>query len=152
MVFNTTSSNISVISWWSALLVEETGVHGENRSLATSHWQTLSHSHDCVKYSIKFASLNRKKIFLNAIRASLSKCFWNRLRKYYLSKMQLIPMWLYHYCVLGSMLQYIYNGFLHKLVWDQYYYLVLNPEIKNSQKLVMSNPEKSLKIPKGYPK
>jgi hypothetical protein len=26
MVFNATSSNISVISWWSVLLVEETGV------------------------------------------------------------------------------------------------------------------------------
>jgi len=30
MVFNTTSNNSSVISWWSVLLVEETGVPGEN--------------------------------------------------------------------------------------------------------------------------
>jgi hypothetical protein len=30
MVFNTTFNNISVISWWSVLLVEETGVPGEN--------------------------------------------------------------------------------------------------------------------------
>jgi hypothetical protein len=30
MVFNTTFNNISVISWWSFLLVEETGVPGEN--------------------------------------------------------------------------------------------------------------------------
>jgi hypothetical protein len=30
----------------------------------------------------------------------------------------------------------------------QYYYLVLNPKIKNSQKLAISNPKKSLKIPK----
>ena len=30
MVFNATFNNISVISWWSVLLVEETGVHGEN--------------------------------------------------------------------------------------------------------------------------
>ena len=30
MVFNTTSNNISVISWRSDLLVEETGVPGEN--------------------------------------------------------------------------------------------------------------------------
>jgi hypothetical protein len=41
----------------------------------------------------------------------------------------------HHYCFLGLTLQYIYNGFLHQLVWDQYYYLVLNPKIKNSQKL-----------------
>jgi hypothetical protein len=27
MVFNATFNNISVISWWSVLFVEETGVH-----------------------------------------------------------------------------------------------------------------------------
>ena len=30
MVFNATFNNISGISWWSVLLVEETGVPGEN--------------------------------------------------------------------------------------------------------------------------
>jgi hypothetical protein len=30
MVFNTTFNAISVISWWSALMIEETGVPGEN--------------------------------------------------------------------------------------------------------------------------
>jgi len=30
MVFNATIYNISVILWWSVLLVEETGVPGEN--------------------------------------------------------------------------------------------------------------------------
>jgi hypothetical protein len=30
MVFNATFNNISVISWWSVILVEETGVPGEN--------------------------------------------------------------------------------------------------------------------------
>jgi hypothetical protein len=30
MVFNATFNNISVISWWSVLLVEETRVPGEN--------------------------------------------------------------------------------------------------------------------------
>jgi hypothetical protein len=29
MVFNTTSNNISVISWWSVLLVEETRIPGD---------------------------------------------------------------------------------------------------------------------------
>jgi hypothetical protein len=38
MVFYTIFINISVISWQSVLLVEETGVPGEN------HWQTLSHN------------------------------------------------------------------------------------------------------------
>jgi hypothetical protein len=30
-------------SWWSVLLVEETGVPGENHWSVASHWQTLSH-------------------------------------------------------------------------------------------------------------
>jgi len=37
MVLNATFNNISVISWLSVLLVEETGVSGENHRLATSH-------------------------------------------------------------------------------------------------------------------
>ena len=44
MVFNATFNNILVISWWSELLVEETGVPRENHRLVTSHWQTLSHN------------------------------------------------------------------------------------------------------------
>jgi len=49
MVFNATFSNISVISWRSVLLVEETGVLGDNHRPATSHWQTLSHYENKVK-------------------------------------------------------------------------------------------------------
>jgi hypothetical protein len=37
MVFNATFNNISVISWWSVLLVEETGGPGENHRPAESH-------------------------------------------------------------------------------------------------------------------
>jgi hypothetical protein len=43
MVFNVTFNNISVISWRSGLLVEETGVPGENHRPVASHSQTLSH-------------------------------------------------------------------------------------------------------------
>jgi hypothetical protein len=42
-MFNATYINISVISRCSVLLVEETGVPGENHKLAAGHWQTLSH-------------------------------------------------------------------------------------------------------------
>jgi len=42
MVFNATY--ISVISWRSALLVEETGGPGENHRPVASHRQTLSHN------------------------------------------------------------------------------------------------------------
>jgi hypothetical protein len=41
---NATFNNISAISWRSVLLVEETGVHGENQQPIASHWQTLSHN------------------------------------------------------------------------------------------------------------
>jgi hypothetical protein len=44
MVFNTTFNNISVISWQSVLLVEETGVPRENHRPVASHGQTLSHN------------------------------------------------------------------------------------------------------------
>ena len=40
MVFNATFNNISVITWRSVLLVEDTGVPGENHRPATRHWQT----------------------------------------------------------------------------------------------------------------
>jgi hypothetical protein len=42
MMLNATFNNISVISWRSVLLVDETGVPGENHRPVTSHWQTLS--------------------------------------------------------------------------------------------------------------
>jgi hypothetical protein len=41
MVFNTTFNNISVILWWSVLLMGETA---ENHRPVASHWQTLSHN------------------------------------------------------------------------------------------------------------
>jgi hypothetical protein len=37
MVFNATFNNISVISWWSVLLVEETGVPTENHQPVACH-------------------------------------------------------------------------------------------------------------------
>ena len=40
MIFNATFNNISVISWRSGLLVEETGVPGENHRPAVSHFIT----------------------------------------------------------------------------------------------------------------
>ena len=43
-MFNTTFNNVSFISWQLVLLVEETGVPGENHRPAASHWQTWSHS------------------------------------------------------------------------------------------------------------
>ena len=44
MVFNATFNKISVISWRSVLLVEETGGPGENYRPVASHRQSLSHN------------------------------------------------------------------------------------------------------------
>jgi len=44
MVLDATFSNISVRSWASDLLVEETREPEENHRPVASHWQTLSHS------------------------------------------------------------------------------------------------------------
>jgi len=40
MVLNATLNNISVISWQSVLMVEETRVPGENHLPVASHWHT----------------------------------------------------------------------------------------------------------------
>jgi hypothetical protein len=37
MLFNATFINIASISWWAVLLMEETGVHGENYQPVVSH-------------------------------------------------------------------------------------------------------------------
>jgi hypothetical protein len=43
MLFNTTFNNISILLWFSVLLVEEiAGVPGENHLSVTSQWQALS--------------------------------------------------------------------------------------------------------------
>ena len=44
MVLNATFNDISAISWWSVLLVEETGGPGENHRPVASHCQILSHN------------------------------------------------------------------------------------------------------------
>jgi len=61
MVFNATFNNISVISWWSVLLVEEAGVLGENHRPVASHWQTLSQEKlygpvDAIQKTIRFVA------------------------------------------------------------------------------------------------
>ena len=42
MVFNATFNKVAVILWQSVLMVDETGVSGENHRPVASHWQTLS--------------------------------------------------------------------------------------------------------------
>ena len=49
MVFNATFNNISVISWQSVLLMEETGGPGKNHWSVASHWH--SYDHDGPNYN-----------------------------------------------------------------------------------------------------
>jgi hypothetical protein len=50
MMFNATFNNISIISWQSVLLVEETGIPGEKHPPAASHWQNFI-TKCCIKYT-----------------------------------------------------------------------------------------------------
>ena len=44
IVFNAIFNNISVILWWSVLLVEETRVPGQNHRPVVCHGQNCSHN------------------------------------------------------------------------------------------------------------
>jgi len=48
MTLNATFSNMSAILWRSVLLMEETGVSGENHKPITSHWQSFSHNVESI--------------------------------------------------------------------------------------------------------
>jgi hypothetical protein len=68
VVFNTAFNNISVISWRSVLLLEETGVPGENHRPAESHCQTLSHNvvsrNIMVLYKIRHGLWHKQDVIL----------------------------------------------------------------------------------------
>jgi hypothetical protein len=58
IMINATFNNISVISWWSVLLVEETG---ENHRSVASHWQTLWHFE--IKHAARLIMLSERMTF-----------------------------------------------------------------------------------------
>ena len=76
MVFIPTFHNISVISWQSVLLVEVTGVPGENHRPVTSHWQTYNVSGVHVKILTRFCQNKAIKIkfYTNPIWYCLETC------------------------------------------------------------------------------
>jgi len=91
MVFNATFNNISVISWWSVLLVEETEVPGENHWHDANVWQTLSHNvvsstphHErglnsqlFTDYTGSCKSNHHMIMTTTALKVSLVKCFFS---------------------------------------------------------------------------
>jgi hypothetical protein len=54
MVFNATLNNISVISWWSVLLVKETGVPGKKPQTCR---MSLTKFNDIMLYGIHLTSV-----------------------------------------------------------------------------------------------
>jgi hypothetical protein len=59
MVFNATFNNISVVSWRSVFLIEETGVPGENHRPAASHRQTFI---TYIEYTSRLSGIPRVNI------------------------------------------------------------------------------------------
>ena len=51
MIFNVTFNNISVISWWSVLLMEGAWVPRENHRPATSNWRYHIKKKCCIEYT-----------------------------------------------------------------------------------------------------
>jgi hypothetical protein len=81
MVSNATFNNISVISWRSVLLVEETRVLGENHRPAANHLQTFSKFvfvATCLRIKIKLTSLQVNFTF----KCTKSNCFFWPLSDY----------------------------------------------------------------------
>jgi len=63
---NATFNNFSAISWRSDLLVEETGVPGENHRPAASHWQISSHNvvSSTPRLSVHFLNMKERETIL----------------------------------------------------------------------------------------
>ena len=90
LVFNSTFSNISVISWQSVLLEEKSEYPEKNHQTDTSHWQTFSHNvvrvhpswgylHIYRKVYIKFEIWASAKIELKITTKSM-KIFWLNIK------------------------------------------------------------------------
>ena len=93
MVFNATFNNISVISLWSILLVEETRVPGENHRPIASHWQTLSHIEQNEMWNV-IEMVAWKKIFRNDSWTGFLICH-NKFTKFtiFFATYWLLPTW-----------------------------------------------------------
>jgi hypothetical protein len=83
MVFNATFNNISVLSWLSVSLMEETG---ENHRPVTSHWQTLSHNvvlstpcHEQGSNSLLQVPTTRTKTYGNHRFDKTASTLWNNI-------------------------------------------------------------------------
>jgi hypothetical protein len=102
MVLNATFNNISFISWQSVLLVEETGVHGENHQLASSFWQTLSRN---VVSSTPHLSRVQTLVMIGA------DCMCSYKSNYHTIMTMMTPWYLFETCQL-MYIRYIYISYI----------------------------------------
>ena len=112
MVFNTIFNNISVISWRSILLVEETGVPRENHRPVASHWQILSHK-CCIEYTLPWTGFKLTTFVRN--RQVFSK--YDVINKDFFYIGTLIKVWSIQDCVL---IRVWFTAFVDKLAWKTF--------------------------------
>ena len=91
MIFNATLNIISAISWRSVLLVEETGVPGENYRPVASHWQTLVYQVHLAWVGFKLTTL--VVISTNCIGSYKSNFHSHDHNGHYYRQVFLIQMW-----------------------------------------------------------
>jgi hypothetical protein len=91
MIFNATLNIISAISWRSVLLVEETGVPGENYRPVASHWQTLVYQVHLAWAGFKLTTL--VVISTNCIGSYKSNFHSHDHNGHYYRQVFLIQMW-----------------------------------------------------------
>ena len=97
MVLNATFNNISVISWRSVLLVEETGECGENHRPVASHWQTLSHNVVSSSHRLSRAQTHNFTLLL-VIGTVLTDCIGSYKSNYHMITTMTNPLykWVKH--------------------------------------------------------
>ena len=100
MQFNVTVNNISVISWLSVLLVEETGVPGKKHQPVASHWQILSYNVGSSTHRHEQGSNSQLALFTQVVvrsRPQRLPTFWKDMFPiFYLTKYYYTCNDLYH--------------------------------------------------------
>jgi hypothetical protein len=81
MVCSATFNIISVLSWRSVLLVEETGIPGENHQPVASHWQSLSHNVCVCVFHVNLFIVHVVENYPNAKNKNLIIWSWFTVKK-----------------------------------------------------------------------
>ena len=116
MVFNTSFNNISVISRWSVLLMEETGVPGENHTPSASHWLTLSHN-------VKSSTSRLNRIWTHNVSACQNRICSHHYMTKKIATLESLLKTKFEFCVLYGLSQtvFVYNpqDVVNKRLWKE---------------------------------